>query len=111
MPSDDALESELKRLRKGRGVLADDLDGRIGPELAQVCGVMSSDSAVIVRRKVIERLTDLTTRLPEDLRLIAQVSLALHEETRHRFLAERLQWVAERLQRDARTIRRRADEA
>jgi hypothetical protein len=38
-------------------------------------------------------------------------ALALHEDVRHRFLDERMRWLAARLDRDVRTARRRVDEA
>jgi hypothetical protein len=47
--------------------------------------------------------------LPTDLSLAARAALALHPEAQQPFLADRVQWLADRLERDVRTARRRVD--
>jgi hypothetical protein len=64
-----------------------------------------------VRRQLVELLDELSRGLPEDLRMALSAGLALHEDVRHRFLEERMQWLATKLKRDVRTARRRVDEA
>ena len=56
-------------------------------------------------------LAELCGRLPVDLKLAALVAFALHGEASGRFFHERLQWLADHLDRDTRTARRRIDQA
>lgn len=105
------LSDELGRLRRGRGVMADDLRDRIGPTLRALSGIDESDSQDLVRVRLIAYLNDLTTRMPDDLRIALSAGLALDEDVRHRFFDARMQWLANKLQRDIRTARRRVDEA
>lgn len=65
----------------------------------------------MVRRKVTARLAECAERLPDDLRLVATASLAMHPDAEDRFLTARLQWAGDRLERDERTVRRYADDA
>jgi hypothetical protein len=92
---------ELKTLRKGRGVNSPSID------LAAMPGLRGLGA----RQKLVERLTLLARTLPPDLAVAAEAALALHPEARHTFLAQRTEWLSERIQRDARTARRRMDEA
>lgn len=100
---------ELQELRRGRGLHAEDLDTRIGSRLRRACGVDDTDTAAVVRRKVTLRMTELCGRLPHDLRLAVLAALALHQDASHRFLHERMAWLAARFDRDPRTARRRVD--
>lgn len=106
-----ALADELSRLRRGRGIMASDLSERLGPRLQALAGVNPAASQEEARRALIGYLDDLASDLPEDLRLALSASLALQADVQHRFLEERMRWLAARLQRDVRTARRRADEA
>ena len=106
-----ALGDELGRLRRGRGVMAGDLTDRLGPTLCRMAGIEPVGHADDVRKRLIGLLEELAEALPEDLRTAFAASLALREDVRFRFLDERMQWLADRLQRDVRTARRRADEA
>ena len=110
---DDPSEvvAELRELRRGRGLLSDDIDTRVGPRLRAVCGIADSDPPALVRRKLILHLTERSSRLPRDLRLAVEAALALHQTANHRFLHERLKWLADHYDRDQRTARRRIDEA
>jgi hypothetical protein len=91
--------------------MADDLNSRIGPALKRHCGIAPDEDRVSIRRKLLQYLDKRCATLPEDLRIVAQASFALRPEARQRFLSQRLSWAAGRLDRDERTIRRRADEA
>jgi hypothetical protein len=108
---DDVLLDELKTLRAGRGVNSSDFEQRLGPRLRAVCGVLATDPAAVVRQKVAAALGALAEQLPPDLAIAARAALALHPEARHPFLAQRITWLAGQLDRDARTARRRTDEA
>jgi len=105
------LGEELGRLRRGRGVMASDLRERIGPTLRALSGIDESDSQDEIRDRLISYLSYLAAKLPEDLGIALSAALALHEDVRHRFLDARMQWLADKLQRDIRTARRRVDEA
>lgn len=92
--------------------MASDLSERVGPALRAQAGIDDlDDNQHEVRRRLIELLDDLARGLPEDLSLALSAGLALHEPVRHRFLDERMRWLADKLQRDVRTARRRVDEA
>jgi hypothetical protein len=106
-----ALGDELSRLRRGRGIMASDLRERVGPYLRALAGIDPAVSQEEARRKLLAFLDELARNLPEDLRLAFSAALALDEGVRHRFLEERIRWLAARLQRDVRTARRRVDEA
>ena len=106
-----ALGDELSRLRRGRGIMASDLSERVGPNLRALAGIDPAGSQEEARRRLLAFLGELARNLPEDLRLAFSAALALDEDVRHRFLDERMRWLAARLQRDVRTARRRVDEA
>jgi hypothetical protein len=106
-----ALGEELGRLRRGRGVMAGDLPDRLGPALRGMAGIEAGGNADDVRKQLIGFLEELAAGLPEDLRTAFAAALALREDVQFRFLDERMRWLADWLQRDVRTARRRADEA
>ncbi|MCK9931993.1 hypothetical protein MXD62_33480 [Frankia sp. Mgl5] len=102
--------TELRELRRGRGLLADDVHARIGPRLRFACGIVDTDPPAAARRKLALSITDRCGRLPADLRLAVLAALALHEATDQQFLHERMAWLAAQFDRDPRTARRRMDE-
>jgi hypothetical protein len=109
---DHCLIADLKALRKGRAVLATDLGKRVGPGLRAVLGIgPRSLLPAEFRTEVVRGLTDLVELLPDDLRIAATAGYALDERVRMPFLKERIHWAAGQLKRDARTVRRRMDEA
>jgi hypothetical protein len=108
--SSATIAEELRMLPRGRGVLSDDLDQRIGPLLRELCGVGGADDAGAVRRKVAQRLAGLVGRLPEDLGHAVRMALALDGSATDRFLKDRVGQLATVLQRDPRTAKRRVDE-
>ncbi|WP_191305547.1 hypothetical protein [Lentzea cavernae] len=105
------LVRELKTLRKGRGVHAGRIVGRIGPSLAAACGITSADGSVAAKQKLVTRLTELVEQLPEDLQLAARAAFGLIPDVRQPLYQDRVTWVAARIDRDSRTVRRRVDEA
>ncbi len=104
------LASELKTLRKGRGLQAPRLADQVGPQLRQLCGIGENETAASIREKLTKHLRILANGLPEDLRLVVMTALAMQADTQHQFLRERVQFLAEHQRRDVRTIRRRMDE-
>ena len=105
------LLAELKTLRGGRGLDAVDLDQKIGPNLRALAGLDGDEQPGLVRVRVIERLRSLIASLPPDLAVAAEAALALHPQAKHQFVQERTDWLARQMLRDARTARRRMDEA
>jgi hypothetical protein len=100
---------ELKTLRKGRGVNTARVTDQIGPLLRELAAVEKQDPTGIIRQKLTATLNRLSESLPADLALAARAALALDPEAQQPFLAERVQWLAGRLERDVRTARRRVD--
>src|SRR5215813_4658979 len=107
----ELLTAESKTLRKGRGVSVAQIGDRVGPALRALLGVAEGTNAVELRQKLTDRLEKLANELPDDLRVAALVALGLHREAQRPFYQERIHWLADHLQRDERTARRRADEA
>lgn len=91
---------ELLDIRRGRGMLADDVADRVGARLRTACGVTDADSAAMVRRKVASRLVELCRRLPADVRISVLAALALHREADHQFIQDRMTWAAKQIDRD-----------
>jgi hypothetical protein len=106
---DPDLLRELKHLRKGRGINTARITDQIGPHLRELAGVGCADPTGVVRQALAGTLDRLAGSLPGDLALAVRAALALHPEAQQPFLAERVQWLADRLQRDVRTARRRVD--
>jgi hypothetical protein len=104
------LVTELKLLRKGRGILVNQLGERVGPALRSVCAVSDGDDTAEIRRKVSNRLRKLADYLPDDLRVAVLAAFALDPEARLPFFQERVRWAANQLSRDERTARRRIDD-
>lgn len=101
------LTNELQALCRGQGAQAPGIDRQIGPALRQVCGIDGDDDPETVRTKFRAWVDGIVEGFPTDLRLMVVAPLALHEEAQHRFLADRIEWLAARQDRGPRTIRRR----
>jgi hypothetical protein len=104
------LANELKTLRKGRGLQAPRLAEQVGPKLRALCGIGENENAASIREKLTKQIRILASGLPEDLRHVVTIALALQPDVQHQFLRERVQSLAEQQRRDVRTIRRRMDE-
>ncbi|WP_297549871.1 hypothetical protein [Amycolatopsis sp.] len=105
-----AVVGELKLLRKGRGISAAQLGERVGPALRAVFGISEDEDTAEIRRKTSECLRAFAAPLPEDLRTAVLAAFGLHEDARNPFYQDRVRWVAQTLDRDVRTVRRRIDE-
>lgn len=105
------IVAEIKLLRKGRGIRTRDLDQRIGSHLRELTGAATTDLADL-RQSLAGELTTRAAALPDDLRMAALVSLGLWEETKHLPLfGDRVSWLAERADRNERTVLRRISAA
>ena len=108
IPTVDELIDDLMELRRGHGVLAEDAPRRAGSAVKRVCGVRGSDGEAVVRKKLIDRLTELTLELPEQYRPAVGAALALAPHSQERFLHQRMKWAAIEMDRDhQRTANRR----
>jgi hypothetical protein len=110
MPFEDDLYQELARLRRGRGLQEPRPAERLGPLLRRLCGVTPGDPDGVTRRRVESVLGDLTADLPDDLRIAAELSLALGDRPASR-LTQRTETLSRELRCSGRTARRRMDEA
>jgi hypothetical protein len=108
MDADDVVQ-ELGSLRRGRGLHAPDLAGKVGPALRQVCGIDETDNHVTTQSKLIDCIQLHSATLPNDLRLSVLAALGLLEAATYPLLEERLRWVGCRLDRELRTVRRRVE--
>lgn len=106
----DRLRSELRGLRKGRGVRSPRIADGIGTDLRVLCGITEADATATVRRKLITQLESLVNGLPPDLGHVARVALALDVDSKANF-SERVRQVANDLGQSERTALRRVDEA
>ncbi len=91
--------------------MAADLQQRLGPTLRAMAGIDDHCSPAEAWRRLAGFLSDLAAKLPSDLQLALTAALALTPEWQLQFLDDRMELLAEMLQRDVRTARRRVDEA
>jgi hypothetical protein len=104
------LVTELKNLRKGRGLFVSRIEDRVGAALRDVCGVTGDDGPVAVRQKVAAWLENLAGDLPDDLRVAVLAAYGICPDARLPLYQDRVNWAATRLDRDPRTARRRVDD-
>jgi hypothetical protein len=105
----ELLTNELRTLRKGRGVLEHQLRRRVGRQLSHLCEIPEASDTALIRERVGSTVVNLLKDLPPDLRLAVAAALAIAPGVQHRFLTERVGWLADRLNCDDRTARRRID--
>ena len=110
MAAETGLHQELLALRRGRGVQASDLSGRLGPLLRGGAGIGSAEPAGSARPKLTAWLESGCRQLPPDMGDGVRAGLAIHPLARDRFLRDRLAWYARQLNRELRTARRRMDD-
>ncbi|WP_143174207.1 hypothetical protein [Streptoalloteichus hindustanus] len=72
---------------------------------------MGDDGPMAIRQKLAARLTELAEQLPEDLHLATMAAFALITEARLPLYQDRVHWVATKVDRDSRTVRRWVDDA
>lgn len=110
MPAHTELVSDLKALRKGRGLFVNNVDERVGSTLRDLCGVTEEHGPGEIRDRVAQLLARLAGDLPEDLRMAVMAAFGIIPEARQPLYQDRVGWIAERLNRDPRTARRRIDD-
>lgn len=104
------LVSDLKALRKGRGLYVNNIGDRVGHRLRDVCGVTEQDGPGEIRVRVAQRLAHLAGDLPDDLRKAVLAAFGMIPDARHPLYQERVGWIAQQIGRDPRTARRRIDD-
>jgi hypothetical protein len=110
MPFADDLYQELARLRRGRGLQEPRTAERLGPLLRQLCTIKLDDPDGTARRRAEAVLFELTSDLPDDLRIAAELSFGLGDQSAGR-LTQRTDTLARELRCSGRTARRRMEEA
>lgn len=105
------LVADLKTLRKGRGLHANNVGERVGTALRDLCDLTDSDGPVEIRAKVSQRLVRLAGDLPADLGRAVLAAFALLPDAQHSLYQDRVDWLAKKIGRDPRTARRRIDES
>lgn len=106
----ELLVKEIRALRRGRGVQADDLEKRLGPNLRML--LAGDDDPAIRRRALILVLDACASRLQADMRTAVVASLGLNgAPARMSQLKTRVEWLAFQLSREYRTALRRVDAA
>lgn len=96
-----ALARELRTLKRGRGVAADQIATMTGPRLRELCDYRPTDDPDALRIKLKGLIIRASANLPEDERHLAWVALAIAPDARHRFLKQRLESTLRELHRDA----------
>lgn len=105
------LLDQLRALRKGAGLLAPDLQRRLGPDLVRLCGLEPLDDPVTVRSKIGTTVTGLLAhaRVPAEVRTAVLVALGLHRDAAYGTLTARRDSLAQAVPCDVRTVRRQED--
>jgi hypothetical protein len=111
MPAHAELVSDLKALRKGRGLYVNNVGERIGHTLRDLCGVTEQDGPGEIRARVAQRLEHLAVDLPDDLRTAVLAAFGMIPTTRHPLYQERVSWIAQRIGCDTNTADRKIDDA
>ncbi|MBL7524354.1 hypothetical protein I6A84_41550, partial [Frankia sp. CNm7] len=84
---------------------------RTGPALRRLAGLGEAPAGARARAQLVDWLRTALAALPEDLREVAAVALALDPRADQRILTDRLGLLAVDLDRDPRTLRRRVTDA
>jgi hypothetical protein len=106
----ELIVTELKALRKGRGIWASDLEKRTGPLLHELAGGQRGPGDL--RSTLSSALARCAARLPDEVRTAALASLGLAPGTTHMpYFGDRVAWLVEQIGRDSsRTGLRRIDD-
>jgi hypothetical protein len=111
MPYPQRILEEFTRLRHGWGVMSPGLTNKIGPALAELCGLSSHDSDLHARRKILALTEGLAEALTDLERTSVRYALGQGKGLEHARLDTRIKLLAEELTCSPRTARRRVDEA
>ncbi|MFC4854634.1 hypothetical protein [Actinophytocola glycyrrhizae] len=110
MATQAELVGDLKALRKGRGLFRADVADRVGHTLRELCGVTERDDPGEVRYRIGRRVARLAADLPDDLRVAVLAAFGMLPAARHPLYQDRVGWLADHIDREPRTARRRIDE-
>ncbi|MEO6087579.1 MAG: hypothetical protein ABIQ18_31165 [Umezawaea sp.] len=102
--------SELKSLRKGRGLDAPDIVSRVGPALRAAFDLGQEENSARVREKLTGDLKVFVEHLPDDLAQAVSMAYGLTGGSRTRLYRERVVLLAQEMGRDVRTANRRVDD-
>ncbi|AHH97326.1 hypothetical protein KALB_3962 [Kutzneria albida DSM 43870] len=105
------LKAELRGLCRGRGVQDADIGERVGPHLAQLCGIGPGDRTVRVRGLLVDYLRNLIKDLPDEFLLVTVAAFGLNDTLRGPYLDARLAKVKDQVDREKRTVLRWLDKA
>ena len=111
LPDVEAVHRDLMTLRKGRGLKTPGLASRLGPALLAALDLTTDLPETELRRRVQAGVVEAAQTLQGDLREAVLVALAVDGWTNVPLLTDRLDAVAEAMDRDSRTARRRVDAA
>lgn len=104
--------TEIKQLRRGRGVHARNFDQRLGPALRELSADNAGTELHSTRHALVALLGTAMNGLPADLRTAIDASLGLHPQTLGMIhFKDRVSWLAGRIERLDRTAVRRIEEA
>jgi len=108
----ELLVAEIRSIRKGRGVWAGNFDQRLGPKLRELVAERIGDDTDSRRQAFVAAMRGASARLPDDLRVAIEASLALSAETlRLAQFTDRVSWLAGKIERLDRTALRRIEQA
>ena len=106
-----ALLGEFARLRRGAGLEAVRLRGRIGPRICRLCGIRPDAADREIRRRIRTVVREICAEFPEHDRLALSYALALEPGTALPQLTDRIDLLAQRIHCGDRTARRRVVQA
>ena len=107
--SADLLREELKELHRGRGIRRNDVRSWLGPQLQKILGITATTSDEDARTALVALIDDHTRHFPRDLRYLFLVSTGI--STDERYLEQRLEVAAKKLDRSVRVLRRHLRDA
>jgi hypothetical protein len=107
----DDIVVDLKRLSRRQGLQAPDLADHMGPGLAAVLELELDRPSADIRQQAQAVIVEAGRVLEPDIRLAVLVTLGADGWATGSLLQDRIGAVAEHMQRDARTVRRRIDMA
>src|SRR6185312_17086272 len=97
----DLLTRELRKLQRGEGMGAANLDERVGPLLRTVSHADPAENRETLRIRLADLIVRHAVVLPDDVRRAVLASLALLPEARFRFLRDRQKWALGPMNRDS----------
>ncbi|MGH3877368.1 MAG: hypothetical protein ACRDSK_10080 [Actinophytocola sp.] len=108
----EPIEADFRQFRRGRGIREPRPLKSLSAELRTLCRIGERDDPGHAWATLVRKVSDLTARLPADLRIAAEAALALHSETENmRYLNDRIEWLRMQEECSERTARRRIEDA